>query len=148
MGFVMAGYPVRFGLRSIVPAILALFIAGSAASTAPAMSDPLPVIRLGPETSVAKAKDGYSGRLSVEPAHGPAGTPAKVSGKGLLANSEMQLLWRTAKGRWKVNGPYYLGREYKPVAYRIATVRTDAAGALTHTFTIPEDFGFSHDIIV
>ena len=148
MGFVMAGYPVRCGLRSIVPAILALFIAGSAASTALAMTGPLPVTRLGPETTVAKAKDGYSGRLSVEPVHGPAGTPAKVSGSGLPANSELQLLWRTAKGRWKVNGPYYLGREYKPVSYRIAKVRTDAAGAFTHTFTIPEDFGFSHDIIV
>jgi hypothetical protein len=148
MGFVMAGYRVRFGLRCIVLAILSLCVAGSAASTALAMTDPLPVTRLGPETAVAKAKDGYSGRLSVEPVHGPAGTPAKVSGSGLPANSELQLLWRTAKGRWKVNGPYYLGREYKPVAYQIATVRTDAAGAFTHTFTIPEDFGFSHDIIV
>jgi hypothetical protein len=104
--------------------------------------------QLGPEVALAAPKDGYVGRLEVAPLHGPVGTPVTVSGDKLPANQEFQLVWRTVKGSWKVADAQYHGREYKPVAYEIAKVRTDAAGGLRAAFNAPEDFGFSHDIVL
>jgi hypothetical protein len=97
---------------------------------------------------MAKAADGFVGHLSVAPDHGPAGAPVKVEADGLPPNQEFELVWRTVKGTWKVNGEEYHGRQYQPIAYQIARVKSDAAGRLAATFTTPEDFGFSHDIVL
>jgi hypothetical protein len=107
-----------------------------------------PAAALGPEVTVGKPESGYIGQLTVTPDHGPVGTPVKVAGDGLPPNQEFELIWRTVNGRWKVAQAQYLGREYTPIAYQIARVRTDGAGRFATTFRTPEDFGFSHDIIV
>ena len=53
------------------------------------------------------------------------------------------------KGRWNVTIAEYHGREFMPVAYRIATLRSDkACGRISANFVAPEDFGFMHDIVV
>jgi hypothetical protein len=103
---------------------------------------------LGPETAMAEPAGGYVGRLSVAPEHGPVGTPLQVAGDGFPAEQEFELVWRTVKGRWKVTIAEYHGREYTPVAYRIATVKSDKAGRIAARFIAPEDFGFMHDIVV
>src|SRR6185295_12215250 len=82
------------------------------------------------------------------PLHGPAGTPVMVTGDKLPANQDFQLVWRTVKGNWKVTDYEYHGRTYQPVAYEIARIRSDAAGRFSASFTAPEDFGFSHDIVL
>ena len=51
-------------------------------------------------------------------------------------------------GSWKVTTAEYFGRAFAPVAYRIAAVKTDAAGRFTATFAAPDDFGFQHDIVL
>jgi len=40
----------------------------------------------------------------------------------------------TVKGSWKVTIAEYFGREFTPTAYRIATVKSDAAGRIGATF--------------
>jgi hypothetical protein len=107
-----------------------------------------PASALGPEIAVGAPENGYVGKLTVVPEHGPAGTPVHVAGEGFPAAEEVELVWRTVKGRWKVAEAQYHGREYVPVAYLIARVRTDRAGRFTADFRTPEDFGFSHDIVV
>ena len=87
---------------------------------------------------MAKPIGGYVGLLRVSPEHGPAGTPLTVTGDGFPAGEEFQLVWRTVKGRWKVTIPEYHGREYTPVAYRIATVKSDRDGRLEHSDELPE----------
>jgi hypothetical protein len=94
------------------------------------------------------AVQGFVGRMTVSPEHGPVGAPVRVTAEGLPADTDFQLAWRTVKGSWKVTGAEYHGRAYQPVAYEIATVRTDAAGKLAALFTVPEDFGFQHDIVL
>jgi hypothetical protein len=91
---------------------------------------------------------GFVGRMTVSPEHGRAGTPVRVAAEGLPADAEFQLVWRTVKGSWKVAGGKYRGREYRPAAFAIATVGTDAAGRLAARFTVPEDFGFVHDVVL
>ena len=71
-----------------------------------------------------------------------------MTGDGFPAEQEFELVWRTVKGRWKVTIAEYHGREYTPVAYRIATVKSDKAGRIAARFIAPEDFGFMHDIVV
>ena len=86
--------------------------------------------------------------MVVSPEHGSPGTPVRVTAEGLPANSDFQLVWRTVKGRWKVAQAEYHGREYQPSTFEIATARTDASGELAVTFTVPEDFGFLHDVVL
>jgi hypothetical protein len=104
--------------------------------------------QLGPEVRWAEPTGGYVGRLTVTPERGPAGTPLKVTGEGFPADSELELVWRTVTGRWKVTIAEYHGREYTPVAYRISRVTSDRDGRIAATFVAPEDFGFVHDIAV
>jgi hypothetical protein len=103
---------------------------------------------LGPEVMAGEASDGYVGRLTVFPEHGPAGTLATVSGEGLPAEQAFQLVWRTVDGAWKVTASEYHGREYRAVAFEIAKVKTDQFGRLSVQFVVPEDFGFMHDIVL
>jgi hypothetical protein len=135
----------RFCGRLAVPACLlfALSIAwmGAAAATPR-------VAELGPEVALTEPAGGYVGRLKATPAHGPVGTPVTVSGEGFPVNQELELVWRTVKGRWKVTIAEYHGREYTPAAYRVATIRSDKAGRISANFVAPEDFGFLHDIVV
>jgi hypothetical protein len=121
-------------------------IAFSLSSAAGALAAPL-AADLGPVVSLGEPAGGFVGRLSVTPEHGPVGTPVTVSGQGLPPGQDIDVVWRTVRGSWKVGNGEYNGRAFDPVAYRIATVKSDASGAFTATFTAPDDFGFSHDIV-
>jgi hypothetical protein len=127
----------------IAAVILALFL-----TFEPAKAKTPVAAALGPEVAVGNPSGGYVGRLTLTPDHGPIGTPVKVIAEGLPPNQEFQIVWRTVKGRWKVKGAGYHGREYKPVAYQVAIVTSDSTGGLSATFTAPEDFGFSHDVVI
>src|SRR5262249_42952648 len=91
---------------------------------------------------------GYVGRLKVTPEHGQAGTPLTISAEGLPPGQDFELVWHTVRGSWKVKDAEYHGREYVPVAYRIAAVKTDTAGRASASFVAPDDYGFMHDIVL
>jgi hypothetical protein len=105
---------------------------------------------LGPVATAAEPRDGFFGSIAASPAKGPAGTPVTVSGEGFTPGKPLDLVWRTVTGKWKVNGDdgTYHGREFAPVGYTIASVTPGADGKLSASFTVPEDFGFEHDIVV
>jgi hypothetical protein len=103
---------------------------------------------LGPEVEVGEPSDGYVGRLEVSPKNGPAGAPVTLSAEGLPAGQEFEFVWVTANGEWKVSNNEYHGRQYTPVAYRIAKAKSDQAGRLSTTFIAPDDFGYAHDIVL
>jgi len=132
------GWPVA--LACVLAAFLLAFSVNAAAARRAA--------ELGPEVPLTEPSGGYAGQLKVAPGHGPAGTPLTVTGEGFPAGQEFELVWRTVKGRWKVTIGEYHGREYTPAAYRVATVRSDAAGRISTSFAAPEDFGFLHDLVI
>jgi hypothetical protein len=102
----------------------------------------------GPQVPLTKPRDGYVGHLALAPTHGPVGTPIMVTGEGFPPEQQFDLVWRTVNGHWKVTVAEYFGREFTPVAYRIATVKADKAGRIAASFVAPEDFGFLHDIVI
>lgn len=134
-------------LSRSVARLLALAVIGLSAGTLPAHAATL-AASLGPEVPAAQAANGFVGKITVTPQHAPEGSAISVAGDGLPANQEFDLVWRTVKGSWKAGNGEYHGRDYAPVGYRIATVKSDAAGKLTATFTAPDDFGFQHDIVL
>ena len=92
----------------------------------------------------------YVGQFSVTPSAGLAGTTVKATGNGFDPNSELQIVWQAFHGSWKVNdeaGEFH-GREFKEQLEPKATVRTDATGGFETTFTVPQGFGFIHDVLV
>src|SRR5262245_31445052 len=139
----------RGGWQTVLYALrLCVFVAMTfMASAFAAIAAPLPS-QLGPEVPLTRPRDGFVGRLDVAPLNGPAGTTVTVSADRLPPNQEVHLVWRTVKGSWQVGGPEYHGRDYKPVAYEIAKVKSDASGRLQNKFVVPEDFGFAHDIVL
>ena len=96
-----------------------------------------PAAELGPPAPLAEPSGGFVGQLKVTPEHGPVGTPVTVTGEGFPAGQDVDLVWGTVTGSWKVIEAEYFGREYTPAAYRIATVTTDAAGHFTARFAAP-----------
>src|ERR1700681_2880716 len=126
-------------------ALLALSFVTLACMSATPSAAAQPASSLGPEVVLAEPRDGFVGSLSVVPENGPAGTPLTVTAEKLPPNQEFQLIWRTVKGSWKVADAEYHGREFQPVAYEIAKVKSDQAGRLTAKLLTPADFGFVHD---
>ena len=88
--------------------------------------------------------------LSISSNQGPEATKVTVSGKGLPANTQLQLTWSTADGAWladvQPNTVNYMGVKYTKYNVNLATVSTDASGSFTLPVTIPRDFGGVHDI--
>jgi hypothetical protein len=132
---------------AIAASVAALCIAAPARAAAPLAAAPL-ASALGPEASEAQPAGGFVGKLGLAPDHAPEGTPIVVTASGLPADQDFDLVWRTVKGSWKAADGEYHGRDYKPVGYRIASLRSDSAGKLEARFTAPEDFGFMHDIVL
>ena len=102
----------------------------------------------GPATPLAEPTGGFVGHLALAPEHGPAGIQVTVTAEGLPHNQRFDLVWRTVEGSWKVERAEYHGRIYQPVGYRIATVESDGAGRIATSFVAPDDFGFSHDVVL
>ena len=135
----------RGGKVAALACALGLFVLGSmgsSANAAPRASD------LGPEAPMAEPSGGFVGQLKVAPSRGPVGTPVTVTGQGFPAEQELQLVWRTVKGSWKVTSAEYHGREFTPAAYQFATVKSDKSGHISASFVAPEDFGFLHDVVI
>lgn len=138
-----SGTRAAVGLLAVATALLSLLLLAPVQAKSAS-----PAAELGDEIAVGQPKDGYLGQLTLSPDHGPAGTPIAVAAAHLPPNHNFDVVWRTVRGRWKVANAVYAGREFKPVAYRIARVTTDASGRFTTFFDAPKDFGSTHDIIV
>lgn len=118
----------------------------AAAQTAPAAVQPS-----GQAKAVQQPPSQYVGRFALSAQNGPPGTKVTATGAGMPANAQMQLLWNTVKGSWVLGGKWndeFHGRAFKPVTIPLSTFTTDAAGSFSTVFTVPEGWGFDHDVSV
>lgn len=106
-----------------------------------------PASSFGPEIAAGEASGGYVGKLSVKPEHAAAGARVTIVGEDFPANKPVTLIWRTVVGQWKADNGEYKGRDYRPVGYRIGEATADTSGRISLAFTVPQDFGFEHDIV-
>ena len=94
--------------------------------------------------------DILAGTISTEPIQGYVGQDFTISGKGLPANSSVDLTWSTADGAWladvQPNSINYRGLKFLKYPVKLATVTSDSNGTFTFKTKAPEDFGGPHDI--
>jgi hypothetical protein len=102
-----------------------------------------------PTASPSTTGTAYTGQFSLDPAQGPAGTVVKAAGTGFEPNSQLDVVWQGFQGSWKTNdaGEFH-GRDFQDVPEPEATVTTDTSGGFEAVFTVPEGFGFIHDVLV
>jgi hypothetical protein len=127
-------------LARIIACAVICILAAPAAWSAPASA-------LGPEIAQAEPSGSYVGKLSMTPEHAAIGAQATITGDDFPAGKPVTLIWRTVKGSWKAGDGEYKGRSYAPVGYRIGETTADTSGHISLAFTVPEDFGFEHDIV-
>lgn len=144
--------------RYLVSTLFGTAVAGALLLAPPALADPHPVTPpslpgvaglagpiAGPSSPAADLK-----LLRVEPASGPIGTKFTVSGQGLPANTEVDLVWATSTVRYLLNpmpdNVEYYGRKIDKVNVVLGKATTDASGKLAVALTAPEDYGDVHDI--
>ena len=98
-----------------------------------------------PATSVR-----YVGEFSLTPSSGLPGTIVKATGNGFSPDSELKIVWQGINGSWNVNkddGTFH-GRQFTDDLQPITTVRADDTGQFETHFTVPDGFGFEHDVRV
>ena len=105
-----------------------------------------------PSTGVAEtpAPVDYVGALSLEPTKGAIGSSVTVTGAGFDADADLELGWQAFSGTWLADDSpeNFHGREYRQELVPLASVRTDASGAFSTSFVVPDGFGFGHDVRV
>jgi len=91
-----------------------------------------------------------SGRLQLEPAAGTVGTPVTASASGLKPGLEVELVWLSADADWNVdraNGSFH-GVSAVETRTVLATAKVGDDGGATFEFTVPEDYGYVHNLFV
>lgn len=85
------------------------------------------------------------GALTFNPDRGNVGTEVQATASGLAPDTSYDFVWSTAEASWKTEDGHYLGMDAKKADHVMQQVTTDANGAATFTFTVPEDFGYVHN---
>jgi hypothetical protein len=80
--------------------------------------------------------------LALSPAQGPVGTRAKLRGEGFPPNASLQLMWQTSVGS-RVSSAGFESQEKV-----IAQVNVGRDGRIEWPFTIPEDLGGLHALVL
>ncbi len=73
-----------------------------------------------------------------------ASRPGKSEARGLPPSADVNLLWETITGHWRVNGPTFIGAQYHEGIAVLANLKADHQGDLTTDFAIPQGFGGEH----
>ena len=84
--------------------------------------------------------------LAFTPEAGIVGTPVAARASGLAPNARYTLVWRSGDPHWRTQDGKFFGIEAPETARALASGVSDAHGALALRFTVPEDFGYLHDV--
>ena len=84
--------------------------------------------------------------LDVTPSTGEIGTEVTALAEGLAPGEEVRLVWHGGAPSWRVEDGAFLGYEVVATETELASGRADADGRARLTFTVPDGFGFLHDL--
>jgi len=85
----------------------------------------------------------------VKPGKPVVGSAIDVSAEGLPPNRPVDLIWETVEGGWVVeDGFRFRGKKFKDSTTTLGHAQVAADGRLQTRFTVPEDFGGVHSVIV
>jgi hypothetical protein len=77
------------------------------------------------------------------------GTEVVVTAEGLPPGRRVDLLWTTADGGWVIEDYFrFRGKKFTDVTKSVGQAEVAQDGHLTHRFTIPEDYGGVHELVV
>jgi hypothetical protein len=77
------------------------------------------------------------------------GTEVEASAEGLPPRRKLDLLWQTVKGGWVVEDYYHFrGKKFVETTRSLGQFETGEDGRLAAHFSIPEDYGGVHEVIV
>ncbi|MEJ2667911.1 MAG: hypothetical protein P8Z81_12575 [Deinococcales bacterium] len=88
------------------------------------------------------------GTLQLMPPTGPVGTQVTATVRGVPGGRTLELVWISAHADWKVGNGTFEGitaTETRTVVARSAVAPDGTAGM---TFTVPEDYGYVHNVFV
>ncbi len=127
--------------------------AAPGASTAPhavASASAKPAASAAGSAAAAQQPMEVTGTFAVDPKHGPWNTKVTATANGLQPQTAYDLVWTSAQGRWQLSPDRskFLGRQFTPTRSTLETVTTDAAGGFLTTFSVPQGFGYGHDVEV
>ena len=89
------------------------------------------------------------GKLSFDPVDGPVGTPVTAVATGLEPGTTVTLAWESAAAQWNVDPDgRFLGITAEATLTTLGEAVTGADGGATFTFTVPEDYGYMHNVFV
>ncbi len=88
-------------------------------------------------------------RLVLTPGQATVGTKIEVTATGLTPNTTVDLVWKTVQGGWVVQDIYHFeGKKYTEASRTLGQAVVDADGRLSTQFTVPEDYGGVHDVMI
>jgi hypothetical protein len=77
------------------------------------------------------------------------GTELEATAEGLPPGRKVDVLWKTVSGGWVIEDYFHFrGKKFSETSQTIAQAETDDNGRLSTHFTIPEDYGGVHEIVV
>jgi hypothetical protein len=89
-----------------------------------------------------------AGRLGFAPEYGPVGTAVTAQASGLTPGAHLTLAWQTADASWQVGNGAFNGVRATTVQRTVAQGVVAEDGTLTLHFTVPEDYGYTHNLFL
>jgi hypothetical protein len=87
--------------------------------------------------------------LTIAPKKVTVGAQVRATASGLTPNASVELIWKSMQGKWLIEDYYHFkGKKFTEATRSLGKFVAGADGRLDAAFTIPEDYGGVHDVIV
>jgi hypothetical protein len=101
------------------------------------------------DPSRQRSGDTAQGTLTLSEGSGYVGDTLTIRGEGLPPNDSVEIRWHSTWGRWGViEANEIVGPQYQSEVRELATVTTDDDGVFTHEWTVFEDYGGAHTVVL
>jgi hypothetical protein len=87
--------------------------------------------------------------LAITPKKAKIGDTVQATAEGLPPGKKVALIWETVEGGWVIEDYYHFrGKKYSETTINLGSFVVGLDGRLTAGFTVPEDYGGIHNVVV